>query len=75
MLLALQAGVLADLLKDYLFGATNGEDNSDAPEPAVLHVDWRVTSSSGDVRRIVADGNAEAVLEALDKFERDIRDD
>ena len=74
VLVAFQAGILADLLKDYLFGGVEGDGGDDRPGPAILHVDWRVTSSSGDERRIVADGDSEAVLEALEKFEREVRE-
>lgn len=74
VLVALEAGVLADLLKDYLFEGKAGEESDEPSGPAIVHVDWRVTSSSGDERRIVADGSAGAVLEALDRFEREVRE-
>jgi hypothetical protein len=72
--LALQAGILGDLLKAYLFGGSDREGGEDASAPAILHVDWRVKSSSGDTQRIVADGSPKAVLEALDRFERGLRE-
>lgn len=74
VLMAFQAGILADLLKDYLFGGSGADDGDERTGPAILHVDWRVTSSSGDERRIVANGRPEAVLEALDKFDREVRE-
>ena len=66
ILVGVEAGLLVELLK----GCFRGHP----PEAGVLHVDWRVRTREGDEERIIADGRADEVMEALDAFERRLRD-
>jgi hypothetical protein len=68
VLVALEAGILVEWLKSYL-------PADQAKNPTLLHVDWRVRDESGTENRFRADGAAPDVLDALDVFERGIRDE
>ena len=75
VVLALDAGILADLLKDYLHGVPEESDTeARVNEPRVLHVDWRVSRSDGSTEEFKADGSPDAVLKAIDDFEKHLRD-
>jgi len=74
-LLALEAGILAELLKDYLYGEPDdGGGDAQAPEPGILHIDWRVSRSDGTAEEFKANGSPAAVLEAVGEFEKHLRD-
>lgn len=60
------AGLLVELIKAYL--------GSSEAESSVLHVDWRVAESDGSEEQFRAAGKGQEVLEALNAFERRLRD-
>lgn len=86
VLVALEAGLLVEIVKEFLPGGPSKEiestEKSDPakeatepePERALLHVDWRVAMPDGREERFVANGDAKEVLESLDDFERHVRD-
>jgi len=67
VLIGIEAGLLVELIKGY-FG-------DDEPDKELLHVDWRVTHEDGSEERFIADGHGDEVIEALDAFERRLRDE
>lgn len=86
VLVAFEAGLLVEIVKSYLGDedepALEGVEPLDAPDRVsreevavpLLHVDWRVTMQDGHEERFVANGDAESVRDALESFERHVRD-
>jgi hypothetical protein len=66
LIVGVEAGLLVEFIKAY-FGERS-------PDDVLLHVDWRVRTEHGHVERFVADGKGAQVVEALDVFERRLRD-
>lgn len=89
VLLALGSGILVEVVKSYFSNEVappdeSGDeeqilnavlaDNKGAEGQPYIHVDWRVELPDGREERFTASGDADAVLESLDGFERHVRE-
>lgn len=88
LLISIEAGLLVELLKSFVQPAADPirpkvlergtEDDVVDPEdstPAILHVEWHVAKPDGERQIFVANGSMPDVLDALARFEQNVRDD
>lgn len=87
MLTAVGSGILVELLKSYVHPnhsahpegvhqiGQNDDVTSEETTPAILHVEWHVAKPEGERQTFVANGHMPEVLEALEKFEKNVRRD
>jgi hypothetical protein len=62
LLIGISGGLFTQLIVDWL--------GSDEAKKSVLHVEYRITDSDGNVKQFKAEGPGNEVLEAIDSFER-----
>src|SRR5262245_29205041 len=64
LLIGISGGLFTQLIVDWL--------GSDEAKKSILHVEYRIDDSDGNVKQFKAEGPGNEVLEALDSFERQI---